>query len=63
MRLHGEGKGGVLTDCRSPSDIASRIKVEFTPHLRVAGGFFVVLSTLEEHKLLRVMKAFFPGIC
>lgn len=37
--------------------------MEFTPHLRVAGGIFVVLSTLEEHKLLRVIKAFSSGIC
>lgn len=39
------GKAGFdsLLDCCSPRDIASWIRVEFTPHLRVAGGFFVVL--------------------
>lgn len=52
-----------LSDCHPPSDIASWIRMEFTPRLRVAGGFFVVLSTLEEHKVLRVIKAFSPGIC
>lgn len=61
MRLHGEGKGGVLTDSHSPSDIAGWVRAEFTPYLKVAGGVFFVLSTLEEHQLLRVIKAFSPG--
>jgi len=37
-----------LADCHAPSDTGNQIRMGFPPHLRVAGGFFVVLSTLEQ---------------
>lgn len=35
----------------------------FPPHLKATDGIFVALSTLEQDKLLRVIKAFSLGIC